>query len=744
MIRYEKDINNIVTLTLDQDDSISNTITHDIGKSFLPVLAHLQTEKNKGLLRGVVIASAKKNFLAGADVDFYYQCQDANVLFETSQQLSHFLRSLELPGVPVVAALSGTALGAGFELALACHHRIAIHSEKIKLGLPEVSYGAIPAGGAIVRLMWLLGIERAYHIVTDGHRYTPKEALAVGIIDELADDERDLIERAKAWLLGHHNARRPWDTEGEQIPSGALFEPEVQATIQRLIAEQYKKNYLNFPANQAVLSILVEGARVDFDTACRIQSRYFTKVLLTKEAKSMMKAFWYDFQNIRLGQARPKGFGKFRPQKVGVIGAGLMGSGIAYSCARAGLEVVLKDISRSVAEKGKMYAQERLQKLVQHNEITQAEADNTLLRINPTEQVQMFRNCDIIIEAVFENQGLKSKILKEAEAFIDQYSIIASNTSSIPITKLAKTTLNPDNFCGMRFFRPVDETPLVEIIKGERTTDETIARAFDFIRLIGKVPIVVKDSWGFYAGRVRNTYILEGIAMLLEGFAPALIENLGIQLGMPMGSLALADDLSLDLVLEYETQAAELYGARYVRHPAANILEKMLSLNRTGKTQRAGFYDYMLEKNGEPEKYLWSGLDSLAPPSPPEEGELQSVKNELKKINPTNNDGQNSPPLGGLGGAFSRDELSERLIFVQVLEAVWCMQEKIVGSAAEANLGSIYGWGFPLSKGGVLQYVNDYGLAHFVHRSTELEKIHGRRFKVPSLLREMAAKGERF
>lgn len=705
MIRYEKDTHNIVTLTLDMDGSKYNVISHDIGRSFLPVLHHLKQEKSKGLLRGVIITSTKKNFLVGGDLDFYYGCNDPAQIFDSNQKLTQFFRDLESPGVPVVAAINGTALASGFGLALACHHRIAVDKSDTMIGLPETSLGMMPSGGSVIRLMWLLGIEKAYHVVCDGHYYTPREALVAGVIDDLADNEGDMMDKAREWLLNNKDYRRPWDTEGETIPDGSVRDPRVGATIRRLTAEQYKRTRHIFPSFEAILSTLVEGSRVDFDTACMIQNRYFTQVCLTPEAKNMTKVFWYDFNSVKHGVSRPKGFGKFRPRKVGVVGAGLMGSGIAYACAKAGLNVVLKDISRSVAEKGKSFTDEKLKALVANKQITEKEAKEMLGRILATEKVEEFEGCDIIIEAVFENQQLKSKIIKEAEGYLDQYCIIASNTSSIPITKLAKTTARPANFCGMRFFRPVEDEPVVEIVKGEATTDETIARAFDFIKMIKKIPIVVKDSWGFYAGRVRNTYILEGIAMLQEGFSMALIENLGLQSGMRMGPLAWADDLSLDLILEYERQAAELYGPKYVRHPAASTLEMMINDGRNGKDVKAGFYEYSRDN----ERHLWKGLNS-ATPTP----------------------------------QYDRGEVTERLLFVQVLEALWCLHEGVIKSVAEANLGSIYGWGFPSVRGGVLHFVNDYGLKEFIAKCSHYEKLHSQRFKTPKFLKEMAEKGEMF
>ncbi len=707
MIRYEKDTQQIATLTLDMDGNVHNMLQHDISKSFLPLLNHLKAEKAKGALRGVIITSAKRNFLTGGDLDFYHQCTDATAAFQASQQLCTFFRGLESPGVAVVAAMNGSAFGPGLGLALACHYRIALDKNEIKFGLTESSLGLMSAGGEIIRLMWHLGIEKAFRVAAEGQLYTPKEALKVGLIHELATDERDLMEKARTWLLNQAETyHQIWDTPHGKIPTGSAQNPQVGEQIRALTAEHYKKNYLNYPALTAILSTLVEGSRVDFDTACRIQSRYFTQVLLTQEAKSMTKAFGYDLQTVKKGLMRPKGYGKFRPKKIGIIGAGLMGSGITYICANEGLQVILKDISRSVAEKGKFYSENKLKNRVKLGEITEQEATIILNRIKATEKMADFTDCDLVIEAVFENRLLKSKIIRDAELMVDKYCMIASNTAAIPITELAKTAYRPENFCGMRFFRPVDGELLVEIVKGAQTSDETIARAFDFIKMIHKIPIIVKDSWGFYVGRVRNTYILEGIALLQEGYPPALIENLGIQAGMRTGPLALADDLSLTMVVEYEQQAAQLYGPKYIKHPAVTRLEEMLAEKRTGKQARMGFYEY--DAQGKMIK-LWHGKTEPA-----------------------------------YRTDYDREALTERLLFAQALESVWCLQEKIVGSAVEANLGSIYGWKFPASKGGVLQYVNDYGLSPFIQKCSMYRKWYGQRFKVPTLLKSMLEKKEKF
>jgi len=415
----------------------------------------------------------------------------------------------------------------------------------------------------------------------------------------------------------------------------------------------------------------------------------------------MTQAFWFDYHFIQRGENRPKGYGKFRPKKVGVIGAGMMGSGIAYACLLNGLQVVLKDVSRAIAERGLVYVREKLTKLVNDGQIQQTEKDRLLTKIQTTEDPQDFEDCDLVIEAVFENPMVKQKVTREAESFIDEYSLFASNTISIPITQLAKASVRPENYIGLHFFAPAEEVPLVEIVRGAKTSDETVARAFDFVKKIDKIPIIVKDDWGFYAARVRNTYILEGITMLEEGYPPALIENLGKQAGMPKGALAMADDLGLQLVLGYEQQAANHYGPKYIQHPAVSVMNTMLGeLERKGKNQKGGFYAY----DEQDDHQLWPELNAHFPAT------KQS---------------------------YDRIEIIERLLFAQVIEAIWCMQEKVLISAAAANLGSIYGWGFPAFKGGVIQYIVDYGKEAFLKQCGVYEKRYGQRFKAPTLLKKM-------
>ncbi len=701
MIGYQKDIDNIATLTFDMAGRPHNVINHEILDAFVPVVRHLQEEKAAGKLRGVIVTSAKKSFLTGGDLEYLYRAQDAQEIFSITERLQHFLRDLERPGVPVVAAINGNALGTGFELALACHHRIAVDDSNIKVGLPEVTIGVIPSGGGIIRLMWLLGIEKAFHILISGRQYTPAEALQVGIIDELAADRKEMLDKAKTWLLQNVEGRRPWDRQDGAIPAGTAREHRVAGVIRPLAAQLAGQTHNNYPAPQAVLNVLSEGSKVDFDTACRLETRYYTQLLRSQQCKNMIKAFWFDLNFIRQGRNRPRGFGKFRPRKVGVIGAGQMGSGIALACLRNGLQVVLKDVSRLIAQRGREFVAGKLDELIAAGTIAAADKERLLARIQTTEDPADFETCDLVIEAVFENQMVKQKVMREAEEFMDDFSLMASNTISIPITRLAQASVRPENYVGLHFFHPAEEVPLVEIVRGAQTSEETIARAFDFVRAIRKIPIVVKDDWGFFAARVQNTYLLEGITMLEEGYSPALIENLGIQAGMPKGPLASADDLGLDIVQRYENQAAEHYGAKYIQHPAVSVLSRMLGdLKRPGRVKRGGFYEY----RGEERLELWTGLVDEFPPRRTD---------------------------------YDRQEITDRFLIAQVIEAVWCMQEKVIHSIAAANLGSIHGWGFPAFKGGVIQYVVDYGYEAFMDRCAQFQERYGQRFRVPRILQRL-------
>jgi 3-hydroxyacyl-CoA dehydrogenase / enoyl-CoA hydratase / 3-hydroxybutyryl-CoA epimerase len=700
MIRYRKDTDNIVVLTLDMKERQVNIINHEIGKSFVPVIEHLQAEKAKGLLRGVIITSAKNSFMAGGDIDFLYAANNPQEIFDYSQALAKFMRDIESPGVPVVAALNGSALGSGFELAMACHYRIAVNNPRIELGYPEVTYGIMPGSGGVIRMMWLLGIEKAFPILANGHRYSPTEALKIGMIDAVAEDEEDMIFQAKEWLLEHREGRRVWDTEDGKIPFGTASDQNIAEKIRFMAAELSKATFNNFLAPQAILNTLSEGSKVDFDTACRINGRYFTYLMCNKQSKDMIKAFWYDTTAIKIGETRPKGFGKFRPKKIGIIGAGKMGSAIAFSCAMNGLEVKLNDVSLSIAEIGRQYSLKKIANLVHSDYLTEEDALVFSERVTATTNFSDFKDCDLVIEAVYESREVKKKTIVDAEDFLDESAVFATNTTSIPISRLAKKSKRPENFVGIHFLHPADENPLVEIVKGEKTSDETVSRAFDFLKQIKKIPIIVKDYQGFFVSRVQNTFILEAITLLQEGFSSILIENLSLQVGLPMSGLALADEFSLPLIMEFESQAAEHYGDKYLEHPAVKVLQKMMSLKRDGKISKAGFYEYL--PNGQ--QQLWS---------------------ELGNLYPTNKENR-----------YDEKAVVERLLFVQAIEAIWCLQEGVISSVAEANLGSVYGFGFPSYYGGVIQYVYSYGIQAFIDKCAVFEAQHGPRFKVPKWLKK--------
>ncbi len=685
-----------------------NIINHEVGKAFIPVLIHLKKEKEAGELSGVIITSAKKSFLAGGDLDYLYETQDAAGIFKFIEKQKEIFRALETLAVPVVAGMNGSALGSGFELALACNHRILLKGSKTVVGLPEVNMGLLPGVGGVIRLMWLLGIEKALKILTKGERYKPEDALAVGLVDELANDYNSMIDKAHAWIKANPNPVRPWDHKGYKIPGGTPHDSKVAQMVAAATAMMTRKTRNLYPAPHAILNTLVEGSTLDFDTALRVESRYFTQLLLGREARNMTKAFWYDLNSIRAGKSRPKGIGKFRPRKIGVIGAGMMGSGIAYVASMSGLEVVLKDVSKSVAERGKSYSKQQMNKQVGRGRMSEENKKMVLDRIKPTETAADFEGCDLVIEAVFESRSLKAAVTKEAEQYIDEYSIFASNTSTLPITGLAKASVRPENFVGLHFFSPVDKMKLVEIIIGEQTSDETLARAFDFVKMIRKFPIVVNDGRGFYTSRVFGTYILEGAALLEEGHLPIMIENAGLNAGMPVGPLAVSDEVSMSLSLDIETQAEQDLGAAYVARPGLSVFEKMVKeLKRPGKAKGVGYYEYPANAK----KHLWSGLTEHFPPS----------DNQL-----------------------SMEEMMERLMFVQALETVRCMEEKVITSVADANIGSIFGWGFAPFKGGTLQYINDYGLAEFVAKAKEMAARFGTRFEPPKLLMDMAEAGESF
>ena len=700
-IHYAKDEQHVVTLTLDQPGHSANIINAEFGVSLATSLERLQMEEN---LAGVIVTSAKKTFMAGGDLVWLYEVNDAAEAFQNAQMLKAVLRQLELLGVPVVAAVNGSALGGGLELALACHYRVVLNDVRIRLGFPEVTLGLMPGGGGVTRLPRLIGLQAAFPLLTEGTQLNPVAAKAAGLVDALADDTADLLKQARAWILAHPQMAQPWDKPGYRIPGGDPRTPRVAQMLSVAPAMLKKRTYGNYPAPEAILSTLVEGTVVDFETASRIESRYFAQLATGQVAKNMINAFWFQLNEIKAGASRPQSVPPQVTEKVGVLGAGMMGHGIAYVTAVSGLDVVLKDVNLEQAEAGKTKIAALLHKRVAKGKLNASQREETLRRIHVTADAAELADCDLIIEAVFEDRALKAQVTQETEAVLAETAVFASNTSTLPITGLAAQAKRPANFIGLHFFSPVEKMKLVEIITGAETSEATLAKAFDFVLRTGKTPIVVNDSRGFYTSRVFGTYLREGLALLREGQHPRAIESAGLQAGMPVGPLTLADEVSLGLMLHIREQTQKdlkAEGKEVSSHPSDRVLDVMAGeYGRYGKARGAGFYEY--PEDGK--KYLWPELTSIFPRQ---------------------------------GEPLCQTEMMDRLMFVQVLETVRCLAENVVTSVAEANIGAILGWGFAPFKGGTLQYINDYGLDDFISRSEVLAEKYGPRFTPPEMLLAM-------
>jgi 3-hydroxyacyl-CoA dehydrogenase/enoyl-CoA hydratase/3-hydroxybutyryl-CoA epimerase len=519
--QYQKDPDGIITITMNMPGRSANVINEEFGEALQDALERLQKEENG---TGLIITSAKKTFLAGADIDMIYEQTDPAIVFQQAEQMKAGLRQLETMGKPVVAAINGTALGGGFELALACHHRVAVEHRSTKIGLPEVMLGLIPGGGGITRVVRLIGLEAAAPLLTQGKQLSPKRALQAELIHAVAKDKDDMLAQARQWIVDNPKPQQPWDTRGYRIPGGTPQTPKLAMRLPAMPAMTTAKTYNNYPAVDAIIAAAVEGASVDFDTACRIESRYFAQAVISQEAKNMMTAFWYQRNEVLRGKSRPEGIPPTKTHKVGVIGAGLMGHGIAYVTAKAGIPVVMKDINQEQAEKGKAAIAKIMDKQVSRGRMSAEQKSDILDIIHTTGDAAHFTGCDLIVEAVFENRDLKAHVTKEAEEHLHEDAVFGSNTSTLPISGLAEASERPANFIGLHFFSPVHRMELVEIIVGKETSLETLAKAFDYVIAIKKIPIVVNDRRGFYTSRCFSTYGREGLALLLEGQQPRAIE----------------------------------------------------------------------------------------------------------------------------------------------------------------------------------------------------------------------------
>ena len=704
-IQWDCDADGIVTLTLDDPTGSANVMNEHYKESMHKAVQRLVAEKDS--ITGVVIASGKKTFFAGGDLKAMITAgpENAGEIFAEVEEIKRDLRALETLGKPVVAAINGAALGGGLEIALACHRRIAADVKGSAIGLPEVSLGLLPGGGGVARTVRMFGIQNAFvNVLSQGTRFSPKKAKDAGLVDELVDTAADVVPAAKAWIKANPEAHtQPWDAKGYKMPGGTPASPALAAILPSfpsLLRTQLKGAPM--PAPRAILAAAVEGAQVDFDTATRIESRYFTELVTGPVAKNMIQAFFFDMQAINAGGSRPEGIGKTPITKIGVLGAGMMGAGIAYVSAKAGFDVVLKDVTIEAANKGKAYSEKIEAKALERGKTTAEKSATLLGRITPTADAQDFAGVDFVIEAVFESQELKHKVFGEIEDIVEPNAVLGSNTSTLPITGLATGVKRQEDFIGIHFFSPVDKMPLVEIIKGEKTSDDALARVFDYTLAIGKTPIVVNDSRGFYTSRVIGTFINEALAMLGEGVEPASIEHAGTQAGYPAPPLQLSDELHLELMHKIAVatrKGVEDAGRVHVPHPAEAVVEKMIAAGRPSRLSGAGFYSYVDGKRTE----LWPGL-----------------RTEFKS-------GSSTPPL---------QDMIDRMLFAEALETQKCFDEGVITTTADANIGSIMGIGFPPWTGGAAQYIAGYpgGRSAFVVRAKELADRYGDRFNPPASL----------
>ncbi len=707
-IDIEVDAQGIATLRIDLPGRSMNVVTPAL-------IADLDTAVDRvagddGIM-GAIFVSGKTAFIAGADllevVSLYDSGLPAAERREKLGAYSAVLRKLETCGKPFVAAINGTALGGGLELCLACHYRVAANDPKCVLGLPEVNVGLLPGAGGTQRLPRMTGIQKALELITQGRRLSVEQALDIGIIDAVVPPA-ELVSVAKAWLLDAPHAEQPWDRKGFRIPGGggAMHARSVQTFIAgtALVADKTQHNY---PAPPAILSCVYEGSIVPMDLALDIESRYFVQLTMDPVHRNMIRTLFVNKGAADRLARRPEGVERSRVDKLGVLGAGMMGAGIAYVSASAGIDVVLLDRSNEEAERGKDYSRRLLQKRVDKGRMSAGEMDAILGRVYTTTDYRDLDNCDLVIEAVFEDVVIKADVTRKAEAVIPGTSVLASNTSTLPITGLAGAASRPERFIGLHFFSPVDKMPLVEVILGKESSKQTLAKALDYVRQIRKTPIVVNDSRGFFTSRVFSTYVNEGMALLKEGVAPALIENAGRQAGMPVGPLAVHDEVSLELSLSIHQQYLHGLGDDYQPPSAIDVVEKMLALDRKGKRYARGFYDYREDSK----KRLWPGLADHWPPA------------------------AEQPPV---------EAVVERYLVRQAVETARCYAEGVLTAPEDGDIGSILGIGFPPYTGGALSFIDTVGIAGFVERCKYLADTVGPRFEPPALLQHMAESGKGF
>ena len=716
-IRSELDAHGILLLTIDVPGLSMNVITPEVSRDLTAAIERLKTDP---AVKGAVLTSGKKSgFMAGADLKGMGGMTGGGGapkeggpskmarLFDSVYGLNKMLRALETCGKPVAAAINGLALGGGLEFTLACHYRVVADNPKIALGLPEVLVGLFPGAGGTQRLPRLMGVQPALMYLLQGKSMSPQEALGLGVVHAVVPAD-SLVQAARDWVKANPTKSvQPWDEKGFKFPGGVgAFNPAFAQTFMAGNAMTAKQTNHNMNAPITILSAVYEGSQLPMDTALRVESKYMAKLVADPQAGNMIRSLFVSKQAAEKGARRPKGVAPAPVRKLGMLGAGLMGAGVAMVSAQAGIEVVLLDRDLAAAEKGKQYTADRLAKKRTSPEKTA----ELLARIHPTADYADLAGCDLIIEAVFETRDIKASVTKATEAVVGADTIFGSNTSTLPITGLAEAWSKPANFIGIHFFSPVEKMPLVEIIVGKQTGSEAIAKALDYVAQIRKTPIVVNDSRGFYTSRCFGTYIQEGLALLSEGTTPALIENVGKHMGMPVGPLAVNDEVGLDLSYKVGQQTKADLGDKFVAQPGMEVIETMHELGRLGRKNAKGFYVYP-EDGGK--KYLWPELSAtVATPGTHEHPTPEAVR--------------------------------ERLLYRQLVECARCFAEGVLETPQDGDLGAIFGWGFAPFTGGPFSHMDTIGLANVVVILDGLAQRHGERFSPPQLLRDMAASGETF
>ncbi|ORM27824.1 3-hydroxyacyl-CoA dehydrogenase NAD-binding domain-containing protein [Williamsia sp. 1135] len=717
IIGWHRDGEGIVTLTMDDPGQATNTMTDAMADALLSTVERLEAEKDS--IAGVIITSGKETFFAGGDLNRLMNAGPADVA-DISAGLDHFkmcFRRIETLGRPVVAAINGTALGGGFEVALAAHHRIALNKKGSVLGLPEVTLGVLPGAGGVTRVVRLLGITDAVlGVVGEGRRMVPAKALDVGIIDEVVSTQEELIDRARAWIADNPKASQPLDRKGYRIPGGTPATPALAAQLPAYPANLRKQlKGSPMPAPIAVLAVAVEGAQVDLDTAFAIETRYCAQLICGQISTNMIKALFFDLNAVNNGASRPQDRPVRKAEKVAVLGAGMMGAAIAYVSAQSGIEVVLRDVTIEAAERGKDYSRRLLDGAVAKGRISADARESVLARIIATDNISDVAGADLVVEAVFEDIELKRRVLAEVADHVGPGALLASNTSALPIAEMAAAVDRPADVIGLHFFSPVDKMPLVEIVVGENTSDDALARGLDFVRQIRKTPIVVKDAYGCYANRVIAKFVDEALSLVAEGMHPASAEQAALQAGFPAGALTLFDEINMKTIAKIRAGFIADANARdvdFVTSASYPLVDRMLGeFDRPGRLEGRGFYEY--DGPGGARGRLW-----------PQLAEQYHRPDVLIPF----------------------EDAKERMLVAAALEAVRCLDEGVVSTVAEANIGSIMGIGYPVWTGGTLQYINQYagGPAGFVVRADELRGRYGDRFVVPESLRGRAGRDERY